>query len=293
MDGDMSVRISRVLGVACAGLVLSTAAAMRPVPEAPVHSLIGRVLSAGGVSEPETEGSASDDTDLPDDANSASSLGAAANGPVALTGVAPAVPTEALPSPSSAPDAESEDLALGIPNGPLSVRPAAEVSAEGASDGVFGGLDPRTKEIARIVGAMGVVLGLLVLLRVVLKRTTGLGGGGRPAGVLEVLARYPVARGQSLMLIKLARRVILVHQTSVGMSTLTEVTEPEEVAALLARMESGSRSSDAARFRSVLRSFEGEHDRIAGSADAVEIVDLTKTQSRGLASLLGRRRLSA
>ena len=62
-------------------------------------------------------------------------------------------------------------------------------------------------------GLFWLTIGLLVLLRVVLKRTAGLGGTSRPAGVLEVLARYPVARGQSLVLINLTGKTIFKRWT--------------------------------------------------------------------------------
>ena len=147
-----------------------------------------------------------------------------------------------------------------------------------------------------LFGALVVVLGLLVLLRVFLRRVPGLlAGGGQPSGVLEILARYPVGRGQSLMILKLARRVLLVHQAGTSMHTLTEVTGEDEVASLLSRMEAGSRSRDAVRFRSALRTFQQEHEGHASSRflpgdeagrDRPELVDLTRRRGRGLRALV-------
>jgi flagellar biogenesis protein FliO len=162
--------------------------------------------------------------------------------------------------------------------------------------------DPRIAEFARVGGALAVVLGVMFLTRLVLKRAGGpFMGAGRPSGVLEVLARYPVGKGQSLILLKLARRILLVHQSGNQMRTLAEVTEGNEVAGLIARMEAGSRSREASRFRATLQAFESEHEDIADmrlpgsrhSHEDIEVVDLTRSQVGRLGSVLGRRRLRA
>jgi flagellar biogenesis protein FliO len=212
---------------------------------------------------------------------------------------ADAEPLAVSPPPDSSADTKTapplvdrESRALGEPNGPFSARPVGE-SAQ--SPGVpernpLAKLDPRRNEFVRVFGALAVVLGLLILLRLFLRRASGLlSGGGRPSGVLEILARYPIGRGQSLMILKMARRVLLVHQAGSSMNTLTEVTGEGEVAALLARMEAGARTRDVVRFRNALRKFEHEHDRLAsrrfppgGESDIerAEIVDLTRRRTR-------------
>lgn len=81
-----------------------------------------------------------------------------------------------------------------------------------------------------------------------------LGPGGRaPSGVLEVLGRFPAGRGTTLVLLKLDRRVLLVCQThgrgNAGMSTLCEVTDPDEVASLLLRTRDEAGETIATRFR--------------------------------------------
>lgn len=86
-----------------------------------------------------------------------------------------------------------------------------------------------------------------------------LGAGGRaPAGVLEVLGRYPVARGSTLVLLKLDRRILLTCQTQgrklggPSMSTLCEITDPEEVASLLMKTREEEGDSLAKKFQSIL-----------------------------------------
>jgi flagellar biogenesis protein FliO len=138
--------------------------------------------------------------------------------------------------------AANERLPLGPP------PPAAKATEE--PEGARSSFDPRGSELIRVGGALGAVLVLIVLLRGVL-RAGGRLAGGRPPGVLEVLGRYPVGRGQSLVLLKLGTRLVLVHQTRAGMSAISEVSEPQEVAALLGRVEVGGRSR-AAGFHGLL-----------------------------------------
>lgn len=148
-------------------------------------------------------------------------------------------------------------------------------------------------EIIRVGGALAGVLVILLALRQVARRA-GLAARatGRPSGVVEVLARYPVQGGQTLVVLRFARRIILAHQGGGGMQALSEVTDPDEVARLLARLEAGSNERDAARFRSVLRHFEDEHDaverrgrhpvadQLQAGPHTVEVVDLTKSGRR-------------
>ncbi len=132
--------------------------------------------------------------------------------------------------------------------------------------------DPQRSELVRVSMALGVVVGIMVVLRLAVRRFGGpLTGGGRPSGVLEVLGRYPVARGQHLVLLKLVGRIVLLHQTRHGMAALSEITDPDEVAALLARVQAGGRSGQ--------RGFDAEL-----SAAGNVVVDLTKRPRR----LLGR-----
>ncbi len=151
-------------------------------------------------------------------------------------------------------------------------------------------LDPRRSEFARVGVALAVVVGLMLLLRWGARRMAGpMAGGGRPSGVLEVLGRYPIARGQQLVLLKMAGRVVLLHQSRTAMTSLTEVSDPDEVAALLARVEAVTRASGGRRFQSLLQAmgrpaadaetFPPTAGREPGRTETV-VVDLTRRSRR-------------
>ncbi|MDX2148801.1 MAG: hypothetical protein SFZ23_14905 [Planctomycetota bacterium] len=115
------------------------------------------------------------------------------------------------------------------------------------------------------IGPLAVVVGLIVMIaaavRFAARRTGGLasalGPGGRaPSGVVSVLARYPLARTTTLVLLKVDRRVILlsheggIRRSSSSLHTLCEFTDADEVASLVAK--TGDVSSITAKFESVL-----------------------------------------
>src|SRR5436190_3001800 len=212
-----------------------------------------------------------------------------ANGPLTLPGAAVPKTANPEPTPKPAPDA-APSAVLNVP--PASIQPrkientstektksvsnetkglglpaptAAKVS-ETEAPGVATKLNaPRLgfagSEFIRVGGALAAVIGLALIAKIALRRAGGiLPGADRPSGVVEILARYPIARGQHLILLKLARRIMLLHQSGSNMNTICELTDPDEVAALLARLEAGSSGRSAEKFKQVLRGFESEHD---------------------------------
>lgn len=111
-------------------------------------------------------------------------------------------------------------------------------------------------EFLRVGLSLGVVLAIALVLKRVVDRLGGAATGGRPSGVLETLARYPVGRGRQLLVLRLGRRIVLTHQSGADMRTITEITDPNEVAGLIASLEAGANRTDADRFRTLLADLE-------------------------------------
>lgn len=87
-------------------------------------------------------------------------------------------------------------------------------------------------------------------------------GGSAPSGILEVIGRYPVATGMTLVVLKFDRRVLLVasgaatrgkHAKGASMQTLCELTDPEDVASILLKARSASGESIAHSFERALQ----------------------------------------
>jgi len=191
-----------------------------------------------------------------------------------------------------------ESKSLGIPNGMFSIRPTP-ISPTNSPSGLSS-LDPRSNELVRILIALAAVVGLLFLLRPLLKRTAGgWAAAGKPSGILEVLARYPAGRNQQFLILKWGRRIVLLHRNGAAMTTLGELTDPEEVAGFLTRMESGVKEKEAKRFRSLMQEHlqpkqqHGDSGTVMSTSGENQIVDLTRRPGRGLGGWLSRRKGAA
>lgn len=198
-------------------------------------------------------------------------------GPVANFGPAP-LDVQAPPqsAPSQAPQqTDAQDVRESRPL--LADRAVAPATLDGAPVG-------RGAEGAgswtRVAGALAVVLGLIFALRWALRRVSAQGGlrgqlgaGGKaPSGVLEVLGRYPIARGQSLVLLRVDQRVLLLSQSGTGFRTLAMFDEPSDVASLLMKTRDEESESLSGRFRQMLGAFERDPSMTRG----VEQIDLTR-----------------
>ena len=136
-------------------------------------------------------------------------------------------------------------------------------------------------------------------------------GGRAPAGVLEVLGRYPVARGATLVLLRVDRRVLLLSQASGGrfglstsFSTLCEMDDADDVASILTKTRDDAGESMSKRFQSLLERFDRGATSAADASPTrgvpettrggIPVVDLTRRGSphgvlaRRLASVRGR-----
>jgi len=176
-----------------------------------------------------------------------------------------AAETSTQPSVTAAPDTET--AALGMP--PPAALPAHESGALGpAGETAKIGM---SRTLGALVGVVGIMLVLFMGLRWLGTKRGGLiaslGAAGRaPSGIIEVLARYPIARNQRLVVLRIGRRVVVCCQTVGGrasqgaMTTLTELTDAEEVAALLRSVRDLDGTSNTAVFKAALKNAEDDPD---------------------------------
>ncbi len=180
-----------------------------------------------------------------------------------------------IAAPVSAWDGDGAPPASGTPaRVPESSRPlgSARPGAGGSASVAAPSEAPGAGATALRTGlSLGAVLALLLGGAWVLKKLAGgsgtllaaAGPGGRaPSGLLEVLGRYPLARGTTLMLLRVDRRVLLVSHSGGGVragstvSTLCEITTPEEVASIVSKVRDADGESLAKKFAAVLGSAE-------------------------------------
>lgn len=184
---------------------------------------------------------------------------------IVIAGAAGAVPTQDRPlfAPGTSPAPKAVAVLEGAAS---SVTPEDKNAtlASGAASQSF------MDEVLPTAAALGGTLLVIVLARSAVKRFGGnLGVGKRPSGVVEILARYPVARGQQVILLKVGRRVIVAHQNGQAMQALSEFSTPEDVADIMTRCEAGARGTKEFSFDSVLRQSGKAFDAVDASGDTV------------------------
>ena len=159
-------------------------------------------------------------------------------------------------------------------------KQASESSVPISGDGL--------RDALKVGGGLAVVLVLLLGLRWLVRRNgTGTGrtlaGGRSPSGVANILARYPIARGQQVLLLGVGQRIIVVHQSAGTLQTLSEITDPDEVLALRMQINGTERSQGDQGFSAkITQTLERKPDGpalepVAGMPGLVsETVDLTR-----------------
>tara|TARA_R110002073_G_scaffold1715_3_gene12309 strand:+ start:67908 stop:68738 length:831 start_codon:yes stop_codon:yes gene_type:complete len=121
--------------------------------------------------------------------------------------------------------------------------------------------------VVALSGVILLILGLGQLYKRLAKSQGGLAGqfgagGAAPSGIIEVLGRYTISRGMTLVVIKFDRKVLLVsHSTSTKgkagrgstMQTLCELDNPEDVASVLLKARDEAGDSIAQSFEQALQ----------------------------------------
>lgn len=137
--------------------------------------------------------------------------------------------------------ANQADRAASIEQQPIR-RPQqpsqSPADAKGKPVGASGGLD-----VTRVLMALGIVVGLAVAGRFLVRWLFPAVAAARSSSAVRVLSRSVIAPKQQLLLVQVGRRVIVVGDSGAQLSPLAQIDEPDEVAGLLAQLESEKRPS--------------------------------------------------
>jgi len=98
-------------------------------------------------------------------------------------------------------------------------------------------------DLPRIGAALAIVLGLIFALRWLGRRfVPGVAGG---SGAVRVLSRSVVTPKHQILLVQVGRRLLVVGDNGTALSALSEITDADEVAAILGHIRSGSTAEKA------------------------------------------------
>jgi flagellar biogenesis protein FliO len=118
-----------------------------------------------------------------------------------------------------------------------------------------------TKPISTVLTGLSLVLGAFLFLAWAVRKRMPKGSARLPNEIIEVLGRTTIAAKQSLHLVRVGSKLIVVSVTATGTETLTEVTDPGEVARILAACQQHHAHSSTTAFRQVFEQLgrEGGH----------------------------------
>ena len=130
----------------------------------------------------------------------------------------------------------------------------ASAAANGARPpAVTGGFDLR-----RLVTALAVVLLLILLARWFARRFFGVAGAARSTRAVQVLSRSTLSPKQQLMLIRVGRRLLVVGDGGGQLNTLSEITDADEVAALVGQVQDDHSARATKSFGSLFGRMQGK-----------------------------------
>lgn len=155
-------------------------------------------------------------------------------------------------------------------NSKTATRPTTQKAGVRTAGGAAGtsGFDA-----GRVAFALAAVVALIFLLRWVAKRFFGVSGVGRSTRAVQVLSRSPLSPRQQLVLLRVGRRLLVVADGGGQINTLSEITDPDEVAALVGQVQDDHADRGAKSFGAMFGksrgSYEG-HDDDDSNANATE-----------------------
>ena len=101
-----------------------------------------------------------------------------------------------------------------------------------------------SQSATRMVGALAVVLGAFMVLLWVTKKIQGPSKTMMSKQTLELLGQKQISKIHSLHLIRLGQRVLLISASDSGLTCLSEINDPMEVAQLLETNSQAGESSE-------------------------------------------------
>jgi flagellar biogenesis protein FliO len=115
-----------------------------------------------------------------------------------------------------------------------------------------------TTAIGTVVSSLAIVLGLFLAIVWCSKRFAPAGSAQLPREAVELLGRAPLAGRQSMQLIRVGNRLLLVALSAGGAETLSEITDPVEVEHLAGLCRRGKTDSATASFSRALSQLASE-----------------------------------
>lgn len=127
--------------------------------------------------------------------------------------------------------------------------------------------------------ALAVVIGLILLGRNLARKYIPGAATGNGKGIVEVLARHPLNRNQSIVLVRIGSQIVALNQTKEGSQSILVISDQMEVANILGQVQGLKTTSIQKQFNGYLQTAEkeleaGEDPDLLEASKAIEDHDL-------------------
>lgn len=127
--------------------------------------------------------------------------------------------------------------------------------------------------------ALAVVIGLILLGRNMARKFIPGAATGSGKGVVEVLARHPLGRNQSIVLVRIGSQIVALNQTKENSQSVLVISDQQEVANILGQVQGLKTTSIQQQFNGYLKTAEreleaGEDPDLLEASKAIETNDL-------------------
>ncbi len=147
--------------------------------------------------------------------------------------------------------------AEGIENEPILSHPTVDPNVSNASstDGKAAAatkIPPAVNGVLQVAAALTAVIGLILICKVLVKKFVPSANVGSGKGVMEVLARYPIGKNQSIVLMRIGSQLIALNQNKEASQSVLVINDPTEVAKIMGQIEGEKPKSISAGFNNLL-----------------------------------------
>jgi flagellar biogenesis protein FliO len=132
------------------------------------------------------------------------------------------------------------------------IHPRAEAAATQTAGGGGSIIPSGVMGVLQVAAALAVVIGLIFIGKAMAKKFLPAAKAGNGKGVIEILARYPLAKNQSLVLVRIGSQIVTLNQGKEQSQSVLVINDPNEVAKILGQIEGTSPKSIQAGFNKIL-----------------------------------------
>jgi flagellar biogenesis protein FliO len=183
-------------------------------------------------------------TPLPTNLTTPTTLPAATVAPAATAiDSLPTDPAKAVPATPAVPLRAIESKEIR-PQTPAADSPAKTAAPSSPTSGIG--------SVFQVATALAVVLGLVFLGKALAKKYLPAAKVAGPKGVIEILARYPLSKTQSLVLVRIGSQIVTLNQGKDQSQSVLVISDPTEVAKIMGQIEGKSPNSITSGFNKLL-----------------------------------------